>query len=103
MPLLSRLISPEKLLRREAKVEDKFRNLLSSSENEYTDTLFFHLDKLCHDIRQAQAQIPKNELYTPIYQSLSAIIRGYESYKQDVIDATSSTHMVHPYCTLTFT
>ena len=73
MPLLSRLTSPEKLLRREAKVEDKLRNLLSSSENEYTDTLFFHLDKLCDDIRQAQAQIPKNELYTPIYQALSAI------------------------------
>ena len=92
IPLLSRLMSPEQLLRREAKVEDKLRNLLSSSENEYTNTLFFHLDKLCDDIRQAQAQIPKNELYTPIYQALSAIARSYESYKQDIIDATSSTN-----------
>ena len=90
MPLLSRLTSPEQLLRHEAKVEDKLRNLLSSCENEYTDTLFFHLDKLCNDIRQAQAQIPKNELYTPIYQALSTIARSYESYKQGVINASLS-------------
>ena len=92
MPLLSRLIPPEQLLQREANIEDKLRNLLSSSENEYTDTLFFDLDKLCDDIRQTQKQIPKSELYTPIYQALSAIIRNYESYKQRVIDATSPTN-----------
>ena len=94
IPLLSRFASPEKLLRREANIEDKLRNLLSSSESEYANTLFFHLDKLCDDIRQAQEQIPKNELYMPICQALSAIIHSYESYKQDIINATSPINSV---------